>query len=353
MKARCKKILCIRLIVYSLVIATGIFIIYQRWVERARTTFRVALLEELQKRDTLLIPYTSNMKVTSVLEEVNPGSVEIETVLGKRKYEIPNYKFANSIAKGGMQRSLLSVLLDECPLDADLLQETWSDLLNDIGIPLKTYIRISVLDFHEQASFSFSKNIQKLSQADSLSSYYMGSRCEVEATGYFSCYWWDLFSDWRLLLIFIVCACIELLFFIFRRIYHSFSSHSNRIMHSEPVSMFTIAIGQPHTYQLEEDVFFDAVQMKIVKKQQATELTSQLTLLLEMFLQAEENEVSTTEMSKALWPDGSGTQERIHTIIHRLRQSLRELTTLQIKFKNNSYHLMIPHFIAKKGLDDN
>jgi hypothetical protein len=41
-------------------------------------------LQELQKRDTLSIPYISNWKATPALEEVNPEMVEVESALGKK-----------------------------------------------------------------------------------------------------------------------------------------------------------------------------------------------------------------------------------------------------------------------------
>ena len=176
MKIKCKKILWVRLLMYSLVMGTGIFLVRQKWNEQARVTFKTALLQELQKRDTLSIPYISNWTATSALEEINPRTVEVESALSKRK------------------------------------------------------------------------------RTDSLLTYYMGHRCEVEAIGYASCYWWGRFSGWRL-------------------------------------------------------------------------LTPQTAILLEVFLQAEG-----------------------HTLIPRLRKSIGELTTLQVKFKNDSYHLIIPHFIGKNAL---
>ena len=112
MKIKRKKILWVRLLVYSLVMGIGIFLVHQKWNEQARATFKAALLQELQKRDTLSIPYISNWTATSALEKINPGTVEAESALGKRK------------------------------------------------------------------------------RTDSLLTYYMGHRCEVEATGYASCYWW-------------------------------------------------------------------------------------------------------------------------------------------------------------------
>ena len=142
MKIKRKKILWIRLLVYLLAMGAGTFLVHQKWDEQARATFKTALLQELQKRDTLSIPYISNWTAISALEEVNPGVVEIELDSGKRKYEIPCFKFENSLVKGGIQRGLLTALLDESPLDADSLHGTWNKLLKESDIFLKTHTRI-------------------------------------------------------------------------------------------------------------------------------------------------------------------------------------------------------------------
>lgn len=335
---------------YSLVVGASVFLIHQKWSEKARVTFKEALLQELQKRDTLSIPYINNWKATLALEEINPGMVELESALGKREYEIPCFKFENSIVKGGIQRGFLTVLLDESPLDADSLHETWSRLLKESDIPLTTYTRITVLDFQEEPSSSFSKNVQKFSQADSLLSYYMGCRCEVETTGYVSCYWLGLFEGGRLLTVGGVCAGIELLLFIFERIYRCRKSSRTKKTEEENIPVVVVPAGQSHVYQLEENVYFDAERMELRKKEQTVKLSPQLAILLEIFLLTEEHTLSSSEISDTLWPDGTGTQERIHTLMRRLRKPLYELTTLQINFKNDAYHLIIPHFIEKKTL---
>lgn len=353
MNIKCKKILWVRLIVYLLVIGTVTFLVHQKWNEQARVTFREALLQELQKRDTLSIPYISNWKAISALEEVTPETVELESEFGKRKYEIPCFKFENSIVKGGIQRGLLTALLDESPLDADSLRETWDKLLKKFDIPMKTYIRISVLDLQEQASFSFSKNVQKISQTDSVISCYMGYRCETEATGYAFYYWRGVFGGWHLLAIGGISVSLELLFFIFGRVHSHRKNRQTEKIEQERISVIVVTAGQSHVYQLEENVIFDAERMELIKQEQVVKLAPQVVILLEMFLQAEEYTLSTSEISKALWSDGSGTQERLHTLIRRLRKSLNELTNLQIKFKKDTYHLIIPHFIGKEALSGN
>lgn len=248
MKIKRKKILWIRLLVYSLAMGAGTFLVHQKWDKQARTTFKTALLQELQKRDTLSIPYISNWTAISALEEVNPGVVEIELDSGKRKYEIPCFKFENSLVKGGIQRGLLTALLDDSPLDADSLHDSWIKLLKESDIFLKTHTRITVWDFQEQPSSAFSKNAQKFSRTDSLLSYYMGFRCEVEATGYASCEWWWLLSDWRLLAIGGVCAGIELLFFIFGKMYCYRKNRQPEEVEQEGLPVIVVTAEQSPVY---------------------------------------------------------------------------------------------------------
>ena len=157
--------------------------------------------------------------------------------------------------KGGIQRGLLTALLDESPLDADSLHGTWNKLLKESDIFLKTHTRITVWDFQEQPSSAFSKNVQKFSQTDSLLSYYMGFRCEVEATGYASCEWWWLLSDWRLLAIGGVCAGIELLFFIFGKMYCYRKNRQPEEVEQEGLPVIVVTAEQSPVYQLEEHTF--------------------------------------------------------------------------------------------------
>ena len=118
----------------------------------------------------------------------------------------------------------------------------------------------------------------------------------------------------------------------------------------EGLPVIVMAAEQSPVYQLEEHTFFYVERMELIKQEQVVKLTPQTAILLEMFLQAEGCTLSTLLISGTLWPDGSGTQERIHTLIRRLRKILGELTSLQIKSEKDAYHLIIPHFIGKNAL---
>jgi len=51
-----------------------------------------------------------------------------------------------------------------------------------------------------------------------------------------------------------------------------------------------------------------------------------------------------------LWPDGSGTAGRVHTVIGRLRTALSEMSPRIVVINENSqYQLKIPHSIEEKG----
>ncbi|MFR9260984.1 MAG: winged helix-turn-helix domain-containing protein [Bacteroides cellulosilyticus] len=187
--------------------------------------------------------------------------------------------------------------------------------------------------------------MQKFSRLGSLLLLY--DSLQVEATGYASCEWWWLLSDWRLLAIGGVCAGIELLFFIFGKMHCYRKNRQPEEVEQEGLPVIVVTVEQSPVYQLGEHTFFDAERMELIKEEQVVKLTPQTAVLLEKFLQAEGHTLSTSLISETLWPNGSGNQERIHTLIRRLRKSLSELTALQIKFKNDSYHLIIPHFIGK------
>lgn len=83
----------------------------------------------------------------------------------------------------------------------------------------------------------------------------MGFRCEVEATGYASCEWWWLLSDWRLLAIGGVCAGIELLFFIFGKMYCYRKKRQPEEVEQEGLPVIVVTAEQSPVYQLGEHTF--------------------------------------------------------------------------------------------------
>lgn len=135
---------------------------------------------------------------------------------------------------------------------------------------------------------------------------------------------------------------IELFFLIQKKRYNSNMHIQAESFIIAKNAVVVVTAKQPHIYQLEENIHFDAERMELIKEEQIVKFTSQMTILLEMFLKAEDHKLSVSEISESLWPDGTGTKERIHTLIRRLRKSIGELTDFQIKFRNDFYYLIFP-----------
>ncbi len=101
-----------------------------------------------------------------------------------------------------------------------------------------------------------------------------------------------------------------------------------------------------------KDFYFD-VERKMLKKDGIIRrLAPQVTDLFVLFLRNKYHKISVKEICAALWPDSSGTVERVHTVMRRLRKSLSSISELQINYEHGEYQLIIPHFIEKNEVTD-
>ena len=347
MKVHDKKLLVWGTIVCLLISGGITYALYQNgakyWREQASATFRQALELELQKRDTVLVFHRESMGYSTFsLDEPSPGPIKIIDELGEREYMISEEKFDHSLVKEGLKRSILSILLEDYPLIPDTLNKMWDSLLVSTDIPVKTRTRVSVTDFQERTSVAHSENISGLLSADSLLSYYLGERCEVEATGFISYGWYETFSGWGYLAICLPWIIFAFLFFSREKIMFIlekwFIKHKI-ITVKTIVPVIAVKAEESHIYQLEEGVFFDTEE-KVLKDARLTKkLAPQVAYLLKLFLESEGYRLSTGKIDEALWPDGSGTQDRIYTVIRRLRKSLDGITHLVVDYENDVYQL--------------
>lgn len=347
MKVHDKKLLVWGTIVCLLISGGITYALYQNgakyWREQASATFRQALELELQKRDTVLVFHRESMGYSTFsLDEPSPGPIKIIDELGEREYMISEEKFDHSLVKEGLKRSILSILLEDYPLIPDTLNKMWDSLLVSTDIPVKTRTRVSVTDFQERTSVAHSENISGLLSADSLLSYYLGERCEVEATGFISYGWYEAFSGWGYLAIYLPWIIFAFLFFSREKIMFIlekwFIKHKI-ITVKTIVPVIAVKAEESHIYQLEEGVFFDTEE-KVLKDARLTKkLAPQVAYLLKLFLESEGYRLSTGKIDEALWPDDSGTQDRIYTVIRRLRKSLDGITHLVVDYENDVYQL--------------
>ena len=291
-------------------IITGWFLYQNRmefWKTQARSTFRVALGEELQKRN-MEIPFYVEENIDLSIMDANDRKKELIKVsmiskYGEKSFIIPYEKHIHNIERPSDWRLIRSIVLEDHPLIADSLNLLWKELLGQIEYPGKTVVRISVTDWWEHEACSYSEDSLYLSKSDSLDTHYLGYRCEVGVTGYLYGPWWMIFSWKDMFLLGALIVCCTLLYFV-------------------------------HDYMLKNGDL-------------CLKLTPLSAKLLRGFLDAKDFKLSNDEILNLLWPDGNGTLNNLHTNIKRLRGYLSRISNYKIENKNFSYQLKNPHFIEE------
>ena len=146
-------------------IITGWFLYQNRmefWKTQARSTFRVALGEELQKRN-MEIPFYVEENIDLSIMDANDRKKELIKVsmiskYGEKSFIIPYEKHIHNIERPSDWRLIRSIVLEDHPLIADSLNLLWKELLGQIEYPGKTVVRISVTDWWEHEACSYSED---------------------------------------------------------------------------------------------------------------------------------------------------------------------------------------------------
>ncbi len=336
------------------------------WKEEACNTFRVALMEELQKRSREEVYFYSKGNVDLSVMNANdrkkePITVAMESKYGKKNFIIPYEKHIHNIERSSDLRGVRSYILKKNPLKADSLDIVWKGVLTRAGYSGKTVVRTSITDWWEHEASTYSADSSYVSKSDSLVTYYLGYRCEVGVTGYLYCPWWKVYSSRdRALLGALIVGCF-LLFFMQEyvgRIYRRFFvkeiplvvEKEVQVIIEKEVPVIAANKNQSHIYQLEDNLFFDADLRMLRKADVGVKLMPLSAKLLQGFLDAKDYRLSNNEIMDLLWPDGTGTSERLHTNIKRLRAYLSQVSAWIIENENLAYRLKNPHFIEENLL---
>lgn len=325
---------------------TGYFLYENKkeyWEVQARDTFDEALTEEMQKRSGMEVVFCTEGNIhMPVDKKKEPITVFMETEYGKKNFVIPYEKHTHNIIRSSDQRMLYTYLLYKDPLKADSLNMIWSDLLAKVKFPGKTIVRVSVTDWWEHETNAYSNDLSYLSKSDSLVSCYLGYRCEVGVTGFTYSAWWKVLTLKDKILLGALVVASLLLFFV-----QEFMIRIYRRLFIKEIPVIAMDKSQSHIYQLEDDCFFDAGSMNLKSSAVNVKLTPLPATLLQGFLDAQDNKLSINEIMMLLWPDGTGTSERVHTTIRRLRKYLSEIDWV-VENGNSAYQLKNRHSIEEK-----
>lgn len=321
----------------------------------AREAFTKALELEMQKRDTVKVYIATKRSLANFRSSKKlPKEVTVTNEYGTKKYPIVPYKHENNIEDSPVIRMMHGYILEKYPLSVDTLHCVWDSLLHEKQVMAKTLVRVEVTDLLEKESKTYSGNTAQFTPSDSLISYYIGYRCEVEATGFvsytllyiYTCY------DW-LILLGIVLGSILLFLLIRYRSRFLVKKHPALVEEGSsaglesPVPVITVLKEKAHIYQLESELLFDADSGCLKRGTSQEWLTPQTTILLQAFLEAPDYKLSTQEIQLLLWPDGSGTNDRMYTAIKRLRSSLSKFSQWSVDSGNYAYWLKKPDFIEE------
>lgn len=325
---------------------TGYFLYQNKmgyWKRYACGSFQVALKQELEKRGVDKVYFAASGSFSLPADTGEYKVITLESKYGKREYVVPHFKFEHNIENNFQQRGLYSVILSKQPLDADALDAKWNRLLVDAGFGGKTGTRITVTDLLEQETCTYSD--YRYEKTDSLLSYYIGCRCEVEVTGYIHCSLWDVFS-WKdkMLLSAIVFACL-LLFYLDKYI-----RRSGRHLLARRMSVKTVKDVDTRIYQLDDDLFFNPYTKELGNAETKTTLTAQMVILLQGFLDAKDYRLTIEEIMQLLWPEDTAVlASRVHSVIKRLREYIAKVSNDWIIENGNlGYQLKKkPHSIEK------
>ncbi len=329
-----------------------------RWNILAKETFVEALRLETTKRGNIPTQVISvKSPKTQTLEEPIPDSVTLKTEYGERTYKISREKFEHSLVKESRKRLILSILLEDYPIDVDTLNQLWDSLLSEKRIPANTCIRYSVTDSQGRTAVAHSKQNAGPISSDSLLSSYMGFRCEAEATGFVSYKNWTEFNwhQWVVLLLPWVVFCIFLFTYDNLWSYLRCRFKKQKIVFEEKevvvekqVRIMDEDAEKVNLYKLEDGVLFDSEERTIIKDGiTVINVAPQTAILLKAFLNAKGHRLTEEDIYREIW-NGKTDSNKLHMALLRLRKCLKNASSLEVQYESEgAYRLKKAHSIEK------
>lgn len=327
----------------------------EEWNEEARKTFGEAVDMEVEKLNRIPIRIISvDVPEVSTLGDPYKEYVQWTSQYGERSYFIPFHKFQNSYVANTDKRIMLSMLLEEHPIIADTLNWHWDSLLFHRDIAVQTRVRLAITDVLEHTDTFYS---EKEIVADSLTSIYLGHRCEMELTGYVAYpRWWNTLTNRQavlLLLPWVVCALLIVCYNpVKKRLRPQPIIVEKAIKEYVEVEKKAQTIDNPKDrvteYELPDGTRFDTVRGELHGINGSTvPLSPQEILMLTAFVKNDSHQISMDEAMDMIWGP-SGTPTKFHRLLQRLRNSLKEATSITVKNTGKGIYQLVSSNDADK-----
>lgn len=354
------KLLLIYIIIgFVVAITTASFLYKDRkgyWNEYARKSFIQELKEELQKREMKDSPYLFwGVNIPFAHKDSLQKNIFREVTIinehGKRTYKIPSFKIEHNIENNREVRSIQSYILEIDPLIADSLNLGWRRYLQEKRFSGRSVVRVSICDLWEKETKNYSNDSLIVNKADSLFSFYIGCRSEIEVTGFLFLPWWKTFFIKDVILLCGIVLISFLLPFSLKHIYVFFQNYIFKkeiVILEKHIPVIASRESDVNIYQLDAGVLFDYESRVLRRIDKSEQLTPQLADLLKLFLEAEGYLLTNVEIAEALWPNTIDAKNNIYSAIKKMRISLSHISFCTVDNKKSSYQLIIPHSIEKK-----
>ena len=314
------------------------------FTEEARPQFIRVLEQEIVKRKDLAQRIWSNRKKEVMSkEEMVKDTVIVKLSDGiRRKYAIPLHRRENNIEKIPEYRITQSYILFLSPLEADTVLGAWQKSL--LGSGFRLSVRVGVTDFSEKETFSYAGDTACLADADSLFSYYIGGRSEVEITGFARGVWYRMLTadQWAILAsLFVFTLGITMCICCFRVVGNRCRACLHRVFPLQAFSDDAAGVSNeaPSSPLLVLGLKFHPDSLLLEGNKGSRKLPPQQASLFRAFADAAEYRLSKAEITNLLWPDGNFNDHSLHAAISRLRKELRSCGDVDILDLNAAYQL--------------
>ncbi|MEG0646816.1 MAG: hypothetical protein RR471_06565 [Bacteroides sp.] len=307
--------------------------------DRAKVAFDQALEQELIKRHTEIGTIDIHSRISPDKVEQIPEIVSVQKGTNRVEYSITPEKHARNITKSADMRVLHSIALEKAPIIPDSLNRIWQQTLTKLHLKGKTALKIVFTDENKREVPLQTSNYADWSLTDSpLFLCYIGYGCETEITGFIHFSFRTLIGRYvgvRILLCLGLCAILLLLT---DRVFLLFCRSTGFSLNARYST--DIPEAGKRIYGFKDDVFYDGVQRILFVGVEQRHLTKQIGFLFEAFLNATDYQLTNDELMTLLWPNQSGTPDRLHQVLSRMRKVLIPVIHIE-RISPNGYALII------------
>lgn len=309
---------------------------------QARLAFEKALERELANRKANEGP----LKIVSQVGVSETGEIPqivwIDKGKGRIEYKISAEKHQQNVTKDAETRIIHSMALEQKPIKPDTLNAVWQQIMKESHLMGRTALRITTTDIEANTASLSTPDYASFASLDPLFVCTLGYRCEVEIVGTADGFWWPVlirYAGVHLLLFLTVYVLIYLLGIYLMRKWHQ-PPVIKEVVKTQLVK--ELPESKERIYQMREGFILYADRNLLVADGKEIAFMSQPCTLFELLLNADNYELSDAVIMAQLWPDNSGTAERLSQVVKRLRAPLRTQSSVEVRrISPCSYKLVI------------